>query len=297
MADEAGPRPAAEAEIDSRGGARIHVARYAPQGDRARALLAIVPGFSDHGGRYGRLIRLATAGGCAAATLDTRGHGRSSGPRGHVGSFDEYLADLDAFLGWARREAAAGGGEPPATFVFGHSMGGLIVLSYLAAGYGPRLAGAIVQAPPFRVVAPVPRWKVGLARTLSRVAPTVPFESPLRPEDLSRDPSVGEEYMRDPLVHRVCSPRLYVEMTAVASRIFANPIDYGLPTLFTHGEDDRMVAIEGTRSYFERSPLVEKRLRTYPGARHEVHNDASLEALWADVRALMAAPLAGAARR
>lgn len=216
----------AETDIDSAGDVKIHVRRFSAAGrrpERERALLAIVPGFSDHGDRFPRLVRAAIEAGYGAASLDTRGHGLSGGPRGHVRSFDDYLLDVDAFLLWLRRDD--GPGEAPPLFIFAHSMGGLIVLSYLSAGYGTGvgLRGAIVQAPWLRLAVTVPRWKRGLARVLRRVAPAVPIASEVHPEALSRDLSVGEAYLKDPLVHGVCTPRLYSEVTATAARILANP--------------------------------------------------------------------------
>ncbi len=265
-----------ESTIRSRGGVAIHWRRFAAgtAGGAERAILAIVPGISDHGGRYPDLVRLALADGFGAAAVDTRGH---------VESFDDFLVDVDGFLAALRRVA---GGAP--TFLFGHSMGALIVLAYLSAGYGrgSGLAGAIVQAPPFQVSMHVPRWK----KPLSRVAPGVLLPTEIDPDLLSRDRAVGERYIADPLCHRVCSPRLYTELTARAARIFANPIDYGIPTLFTHGTGDRLIAPEGTRSYYERSPLSEKALRLFEGARHEVHNDVP-EDLWREVRAFAEARL------
>jgi alpha-beta hydrolase superfamily lysophospholipase len=284
-----------EWEVESAGGVKIHCRRFsAPGAARAggRGLIAIVPGFSDHGERYARLVPLILADGFSAAALDTRGHGRSGGVRGHITRFEEYLLDVDAFLLSLRR------GAPEPVFLFGHSMGGLIVLAYLSAGYGAGtgLRGAIVQAPWLKLTAAVPRWKSGLARALSRIAPRVPFASPVRREDLSRDLAVGDSYLKDPLVHQTCSPRLFTEVTATAARIFANPVDYRVPTLFTHGEDDPIMDPAGTRSYFERSPLAEKALAVFPGARHEVHNDPAVPDLWREMRAFMEARLATAAR-
>lgn len=53
----------------------------------------------------------------------------------------------------------------------------------------------------------------------------------------------------------------------------------------------------GTRSYFERSPLADKSLRTFAGARHEVHNDPAVDDLWREVRAFMEKRLAPAIAR
>jgi len=264
-----------EQTIDGPGGLPLFVRCARPEGlgagEAPRGLLAVVPGFSDHSGRYPHLFAEALSRGYAVAGLDTRGHGRSGGTRGHVESFDEYLLDVDRFLTHCRREWAHGA----PLFAWGHSMGALITLAYLSAGFGrgAGLTAAVACAPPFRIATPVPLWKTSLAGVMSRLAPSVPFASPVRREDLSRDLSVGDAYMTDPLVHQVCSPRLYTELTATASRIFANPFDYGVPTLFIHGGDDHLCDIRGTRGYFERSPLAKKAFRTYDGSRHEVHND------------------------
>jgi alpha-beta hydrolase superfamily lysophospholipase len=267
-----------EREIDGPGGLPLFVRCAWPEGrgdgegaGAPRGLLAVVPGFSDHSGRYEHLFREGTRAGYVVASLDTRGHGRSGGTRGHVESFDEYLLDVDRFLSHARREWADGA----PLFAWGHSMGALILIAYLSAGFGrgAGLRAAVACAPPFRIAAPVPRWKSALARGMSRLAPSVPFASPLDPADLSRDLAIGERYMKDPLVHQVCSPRLFTELLGTASRIFSNPFDYGVPTLFIHGGDDRICDITGTRGYYERSPLVRKDFRSYAGARHEVHND------------------------
>ncbi len=272
------PPPSDEREIDGPGGTRLYVRRWRAGGGSGtgtgtgtKGLLAIVPGFSDHGARYPWLVAAALDAGFEVASLDTRGHGRSGGRRGHVERFDEYLLDVDRFVAECRRT----GPPPPPLYLWAHSMGGLIALAYFSAGFGrgAGISAAVVCAPPFRIVAPVPRWKTSLARAFSRFAPAVPFGSPVRPEDLSRDLAVGHAYLKDPLVHQTCTPRLFTEMGNTASRLFANPHDYGVPTLFIHGSDDKLIDPAGTRSYFERSPLATKELRLYEGARHEVHND------------------------
>ena len=47
-----------------------------------RAALLILPGWSDHAGRYGPTADTLAAASIATYTLDLRGHGRSGGRRG-----------------------------------------------------------------------------------------------------------------------------------------------------------------------------------------------------------------------
>ena len=59
---------------------------------RERAVVLIVHGLCEHSGRYAHVARHLVARHYACYALDTRGHGRSPGPRAHVHRFDDYVA-------------------------------------------------------------------------------------------------------------------------------------------------------------------------------------------------------------
>jgi alpha-beta hydrolase superfamily lysophospholipase len=93
---------------------------WRPEG-RPRSALVIVPGLKDHGGRYAEAAERLALEGHAVYVFDLRGHGLSAGERAYVRSFDDYVADLAAYVAFVRAR------EPGAPlFVFGHSMGGAI---------------------------------------------------------------------------------------------------------------------------------------------------------------------------
>jgi alpha-beta hydrolase superfamily lysophospholipase len=75
-------------------------------------------GVAEHSGRYTRLVEHLIAAGVSTLRFDLRGHGASSGQRGHVDGFTDYLDDLDAALAQLDGHAAR---EP--WLLFGHSMG------------------------------------------------------------------------------------------------------------------------------------------------------------------------------
>ena len=93
---------------------------------QARGGLVIVHGLKDHSSRYDALARQLAAEGIAVFVFDLRGHGRSSGRRVAVDAFDDYVADLEAFI--AEIEPDVSG----PLFLFGHSMGGAIAAAYVA---------------------------------------------------------------------------------------------------------------------------------------------------------------------
>ena len=66
--------------ISSADGTSLHAERLSAEGSPS-ALLAIVPGFGEHIGRYHHLMEWFSTHGVSCAGVDPRGHGRSAGPR------------------------------------------------------------------------------------------------------------------------------------------------------------------------------------------------------------------------
>ena len=114
-----------EGQFAGQGGVRLFWQAWLPDGD-VHAVVIVAHGYAEHGGRYGNLIERLVPRGFAVYALDQRGHGRSEGPRGHVGRFAEFVADLHALRVRVEDEQR---GKP--LFLLGHSMGGLIVVRYL----------------------------------------------------------------------------------------------------------------------------------------------------------------------
>lgn len=119
-------------------GKRLHVCTRIPDGTPIpRAEVIIVHGIFEHGGRHAFLAEGLAHSGYLSHAIDLRGHGRSGGPRGSIERFDQFLGDVAAFVGHlARGESAA------PLFLFGHSMGGQIVLLYALARSAAALVGA-----------------------------------------------------------------------------------------------------------------------------------------------------------
>lgn len=232
-----------------------------------RAALAMVHGLGEHAGRYADLHRALLAAGFAVAAADLRGFGRSPGVRGHIDGWDDYRADAAAIVALAGSLAP---GRP--VFLFGHSMGGLIVLDYgLQRPNG--LAGVIASGPAL-VPAGVRRPLLeAVSRLLSRVTPRRTIELGLDPAGLSNDPSVVADYLADPLVHGRVSMRWGAEILRTMARTRARAAEFALPLLLLHGADDPINAPAGSRSFHGGCGHPDATLRLYPGSRHEVHHD------------------------
>lgn len=113
-------------------------------GAQPRALVQLVHGMSEHAGRYDDFARFLTGAGFAVCANDHIGHGGSASGDGYGylppdTGVQVMLKDVDAMRRTARERVGA---DVP-YFIFGHSMGSLVVRAYIAY-FGAGVAGAVV---------------------------------------------------------------------------------------------------------------------------------------------------------
>ena len=231
-------------------------------------LVVIAHGYGEHIGRYERLADALVSDGAVVYAVDHVGHGKSEGERVLIEDFEDVVSDLHTLAETARRE------NPQLPVVLlGHSMGGLIASRY-AQRYGDTLAALVLSSPV------VGRWE-SVSETLA--LDEIP-DVPLDVTTLSRDTAVGETYAADPLVWHGPFKRVTLEAIQRALETIARGPNLGdLPLMWIHGEDDRLVPIDGSRSEIEslRGPRFVERI--YPESRHELFNELNADEVIADV--------------
>ena len=123
----------------NRDGAELFYRFYPLPG--ARHTVIIVHGYGEHSGRYEKFPEKMCGLSIQMAAMDFRGMGRSGAVRGTVGSFEDYLRDVSAFVEHLQAKRLC-----PRNFIlFGHSMGGLVCRSACHYGQaaGHRWTGAL----------------------------------------------------------------------------------------------------------------------------------------------------------
>jgi alpha-beta hydrolase superfamily lysophospholipase len=254
------------------GGEHLRTLIWEPGGDLSGKVV-IVHGLGEHAGRYVHVARHLAGRGFGVLGFDLRGHGESEGRRGVLGSFDELMEDLHLARDVAERRLS--GETPP--FLYGHSLGALVVIRYLQT-YRSRTPGAVLSAPWLRTAVDIPWWKRAAARLLLPVAPDTPLSSSeLDPTLLSGDPAVQEAWLRDPLVHHRLSPGSFHEILGAQARALEQGIDPAVPTLVLvpteDGLTDGRVSMEWARAVKGGHVSVVE----LDGFRHEPHNDLGRE--------------------
>jgi len=255
-------------------GTRLFVRDWRPP-SAPRALLLVLHGVAEHGGRYAAFAERLVDAGIAVRVFDHRGHGRSDGPRGHVEDWSRYLVDAVELGADLRAELP---GTP--CFVYGQSMGSLLALELAIrrpvagtrADIGP-VAGWMVSAVGIRPHGLATPGKVAAARLLSRLLPRLRIDLGITEESLSRDPSVGRAYREDPLVFRRATVRWGAEGLRAIERVKDGARRIREPLLIQHGEDDPISDPGGAR-WLAGVVAGPVELHVYPGVRHEPHHDA-----------------------
>ena len=252
-----------ESHFAGQGGVRLFRRSWLPP--EPRWAIALVHGYAEHSGRYEELGAWLARRGIAVHAYDHRGHGLSQGRRCHVSHFGELVEDLGRHVEQVREQHPG----LPLT-VLGHSLGGLVVLTFLVTCQ-PRLASAVVSGPALVVhMSPLRRR---LAALMARIWPTLSVASGLDASGISRDPEVVRRYLDDPLVESTATASFGLEMVRAAETTARRGAEVRVPLLMLHGEEDPLCSVEGSRRFFAEVTAGGSVLHTYPGLRHEIFNE------------------------
>ena len=258
------------------GGKSIYFQCWHPE-HNVRALVVIVHGAAEHGGRYQPFAEYFTERGYAVAALDQIGHGRSDGGRCCIRSFDEHQETLRLFQ---RRLEEGNPGLP--MILLGHSMGGLIAANYLLA-HQSQFQGCILSGPAIKTELQPPWYQFLLIRLFSALTPDLGVLQ-LDASGVSRDPAEVERYVNDSLNFTgKMTARMVSEMFRAMQNIQQRAGEIELPVLLLHGGEDSMTAPSGSQFLNDHVASADKTLKIYPGLYHEIFNEPERLDVFGDV--------------
>lgn len=255
---------------------------WLPEGD-VKAVVLIVHGLGEHCGRYTNVVNHFVPLGYAVYGIDHIGHGKSGGGREQVECFTDFTEPLTTYYNMVKGWQS---GKP--IFIYGHSLGGLIVANYLI-DHQVDFKGAVISAALVRVPSNISPMTVKLGRILSAIAPKAKM-IPLNADSISRDPAVVNAYVTDPLVYHEKTPaRLAAEMLQAMQRLTAEAGKITIPVFILQGTADKLVDPGDAHVLFDKASSTDKTLKTYEGLYHEVHNEPEREIMFKDLEAWLQA--------
>jgi len=208
--------------------------------DHAKAIVLVIHGSGEHIGRYRHLAEWLNERQIAMVGGDLPGLGRSKEKKGHIDDFNDYLIKVDEWLRFIRENWPS-----IPVFLFGHSMGGLIVLRYLEelTDIG-RIKGAIVTSPGISIAVEIPKWQLVTARLLKKIWPSFRMKSGIQPYQVSRSPEIVNQYDKDPLNYNKVSISWFFEFTKAMEEVWGKTdriSRLNLPVLFLQAGEDQLV--------------------------------------------------------
>lgn len=233
--------------------------------DEAKGNMIIVHGLGEHGGRYVEFAETFNSFGYNVFAHDHQGHGKSSGNKGHIATFDHYLNDLKHIV-----ELASNNGLP--THLLGHSLGGVIGTGFLIR-HQKLIKSAIFTSPGFEKKIPPNALKAGLGKMLANLLPKLSLWNEIKPEMVCRTQSIVDGYSTDSLVHDRVSAKWFTSFLSEIEFIKAQSNKITCPVFMLISGSDIIINHDVSKEIFALYSSENKSLKEYPNAYHELLNE------------------------
>jgi len=240
--------------------------------ENPKGLMALVHGFGEHSGRYDHMATHLNAKDIAVVAVDLHGHGKTPGRRGVIKSYDDFRADMMALFTKAQGLYP----ETPLT-LYGHSMGGGIVLDYGVNAMG--LVPIIASAPLIRLADSIPKPLEFFVKLMARIHPKGAVTQPIDGSKITNLADEQAAYMENTLCHGTMGFRLAESMMSTGENITANAASWDRPLLLLHSKGDQLTDYQASADFADVAKQVE--FHSFETVQHEMHNDASREAVYA----------------
>lgn len=232
-------------------------------------ILVMIHGAGQHSGQFSDLGRYCWQHHIAFYAMDLRGFGQSTGQRGHVYSFEEYLDDLEAFLRLIRKLHP----QIP-IFLLGHSLGGTIAIRY-GQERKTLIRGAVLSAPALRINLQIPKYIHHASHVLSRITPRLSVDLNKWHHVLARLSLLSSASLEemDPLSTNQYSARWLTELLSNGSRSFSKVNDFQISALCLCGENDSLIDPAAVQEFHDFLQVQDKKCIIFPDSNHRLLQD------------------------
>ncbi len=231
-----------------------------------QATVLIVHGLGEHGGRYHRLATDLSRAGFDVFAFDQQGHGLSPERRGCIESYESLLLDIQDVLRHIYSQGVS------SVCLFGHSMGGNLVLNYVLRHSEVLPTATIASSPMLKTVRP-PHWLVEFfGRQLLRIHPNYRLHSTVVAERLMSDPDEQAALNDDQLFHSQLSLRLGAALLDSGAWALERASQLEHPVLLTHGTQDYMTCPDASEQFAQLAGAI-CQLRILPDRLHDPFRD------------------------
>ena len=244
----------------------LKIATFSNHFKSEKGVIIITHGMGEHSMRYLEMVDFYTNEGYTVISFDIRGHGLSEGKRGHTPGYDFLMDDIERVYTQVKKDYPS-----LPIFLFGHSMGGNLVLNFLLRKPNS-ICGAIVTGAYLKLGFEPPKWKIILAKLSSSIWPTLSQPTELELDALSRNKEVIRKYENDELVHDRITSAFFINVHFAGQYVIDHANEIKTPLLVMHGMEDRLTSPKGSQE-FASNAGENVHLKMWDGLYHELHNE------------------------
>ena len=232
-----------------------------------KAIIILIHGLGEHSSRYEHVAEYFTAKGIGILANDRSGHGKSANKRGHVNKYEEVYDDITKLV----QEAKTKYPNIP-LILYGHSMGGGIVLDYLLHQNTSMFKAIIATSPLLRPAFQPPAFLLFLGKMLRSIFPGFTQDNQLDVNNISRDKNAVAKYQKDGLVHSKVTSEMAIGMLNSGENSLATVGKINKPLLLTHGTADELTSHKATQEFANKAQ-GDVTIKLWDGFYHELHNE------------------------
>ncbi|MCO4792137.1 MAG: alpha/beta fold hydrolase [Bacteriovoracaceae bacterium] len=270
----------------SRGNEKIYYKRSFPESELPKHFvhLIIIHDAGDYHGRYQFLADYMFRkmnDEIVVTWLDLKGHGLSSGTRGHLDDFDEYCEDLGTLM-----DKIPHPDSKISNILVGNGMGALLALRYFqeyAHKIKTELSGLIISNPLIKLQIDIPKWGGFLMKGWQKTFTHVRFPYRFNGYDLCKDSVMAKAYNSDPMINHQVSMGIIREIFNVSREIRTASYFLNIPTLFQVGEQNHLIDQNTVKLFYKGAPRSLSCFHSYERSGHDLYNDLDRDKAFLDI--------------
>jgi len=232
----------------------------------------MVHGIGEHSGCYDEWAQRFVFQSVGFVVFDLRGHGHSPGVRGHA-AIRWIRDDIRMIIKNVRDRFSS-----IPVVLFGHSMGGNIVLNFLVEE-NIEFQGVIASSPWLKLVLPPSSVLVWVAKWASYIVPWLTVPTGIKADQLSNDEVRVKSTKTDPFLHKKISIKLFSDLWKSSEMLLNNEHRLNIPLLLMHATADPLTSFQATES-FAQNAGGNITFKEWHEMRHDLLNDAGNEVVF-----------------
>lgn len=207
--------------------------------------------------------------------IDMRGHGLSSGTRGHANSCQDLLEDYEVFF-----KENSELFETKDVFLCGHGLGALLCMSLDQ--YYNKLSGMILVNP---IVQYRDFSEIGLHKYLGTKSLFDKFKIgiPTSSRFVTNERNLSSSMAHDPLINKKMTLGMYRSINELIKRVKYSSYFINIPVLYIIGEEDQVVDLSMSELFSSSIDTHLMMLKKYPSLGHELFNEMERDIVFKDI--------------